>query len=285
VQDLKIIAEDGNTYGLFGATSPIKTVFLDGAGVPPVRRILEKSPLQHGALDRGFRYDTRKMTLQLLLHDLSLAQVDNLRDTLAKIFSSTETALKLRATRDDGGVRQIDCYLDGFMDFAMTEQLGASQKVSIPLVAPDPLWYNPTQQSSTTTFGTSPKTIVIPLTGLTGEDWPIIDVTGPVTALNVSHALPGDTILFSTAIPSGETFRIDLRPGYKTVRRTSDNANRLSYVNPSYIGAFSSLRIVSEKVIKSLNPSLSSQTLTFSGSGLSGVGSITVYWYQRYLSL
>ena len=48
-----------------GSGQTISMLYLDGTGVSPVRRILEKAPFQHGMSDRGYRNEPRRMTLAL----------------------------------------------------------------------------------------------------------------------------------------------------------------------------------------------------------------------------
>lgn len=285
LQGVHIITEDDVEVPLMG--TEIHFVFLDGAGIPAVRRILEKSPLQHGASDRGFRLEPRRMTLQLFLDGANPAQTDSLRDRIAYLFAPTNSALRLKATRDDGQVRQIDCYVDGAIEFAQSTRIGAGQPVTIPLIAPDPTWYEPTQIISTKTLTDGVSTLDLTIAGMTWDDWPIIDITGPLDAGFILQHTPGDELLqFSSAIPNGETFRIDLRPGQKTVLRTSDNANRMSYLNPLTISAFSEMRILGEKATRATNAFWSTtNTFTFNAAGTSGASKVDVRWYRRYLSL
>lgn len=284
INDLQLIAEDGVTYALLGRQGPVHMVYLDGVGLPSVRRILEKSPLRDGAVDRGFRLEPRQMTLSLYLDGLDEQQTDDLRDGLAKIFSPTDTPLKLRATRKDGEIRQIDCYLNGLLDFPGSARMGKGQPVTIPILAPDPTWYYPTQQT-VTIAGLAVGTI--PLADYTADDWPIIDMTGPITNPSIEHGAGGsiENLTIVGSIPGGETWRFDLRSGYKTLRRTSDDANRMSYMNTATISAFSTMRILGTKAAQAQYAGAPSNTFTITGSGTTGATSTVIYWYKRYLSL
>jgi hypothetical protein len=226
-----------------------------------------------------------------MLNGNNLSHADALRDQIANWFGPSNSPLKLRATRDDGAIRQIDCYIDGFIDFPqnISERMGTGQKVTIPLVAPDPSWYFPTQQTSTMTLVNGTNNLDLTIAGMTADDWPIIDITGPLNSgFEIQHAPGDESIIFSSAIPSGSTFRIDLRPGEKTVRRTSDNANRMSYINTASLGSFSEMRVMSERTTRATNTLSYTTTNRFvfgSAAGTSGATTATVYWYKRYASL
>lgn len=282
---LQVIAEDGNTYNLYSGQNPADLLALDGAGVATVRRITQRTPLQNGVTDRGFRLEPRKMTLALYIKQDTEPLADAMRDKLAYIFGPTITPLKLLATRLDGTQRQIDCFVDGTLDFPQSERLGASQKIMVPLTAPDPTWYDPAQVNSTTSLSAMPVTTTnYSTTGITADDWPVFQITGPVTNLVITHAPVGDAIDFTgTTIPGGETWTVDLRPGYKTVYRNSDNANRLYAVTTSSVRYFGTLRMLNQKLAASYSVAYNRFALT--GSVTTGASSFTVKYYKRYLSL
>jgi hypothetical protein len=267
--------------------TPLRFVHLDGVGLAPVRRILEKAPLQHGATDRGFRLDPRKLTLLLYIEGIDEQHADRLRDQIAYLFGPTDAPLTLRATRDDGEVRQIDCHVDGEVDFAMSQRVGRGQRVVIPLVAADPTWYETEQQVANHAITNGTTHLDITATGATWEDWPVIDITGPLnTSFGLRHENADSWIFFSEAIPAGQTFRLDFRPGYKTVKRVSDGANRISYVSPEYLLGFSEFKIMHPKQAAANAPSLNgANRLTFQATGTSGASSATIRWYRRFLSL
>ena len=141
IQNLQVIAEDGVTYQLYGG-SPARFMALDGVGIPPMRRIIQKSPLQHGATDMGFRLEPRRMTLTLYVDADTTLQGDAFRDKLTHIFLPTNDPLRLVITKKNGALRQIDCYLDGQIDYPMSGRIGASHSVIVPLIALEPAFYN-----------------------------------------------------------------------------------------------------------------------------------------------
>lgn len=285
LQTLQVITEDGGAYNLYSGQNPADMMFLDGAGMATVRRISQRTPLQNGVVDRGLRLEPRKMTLGLFVRQETEPLADVMRDRLAYIFGPTNTALQLRATRLDGTQRQIDCFVDGTMDFPQSGRMGASQKVLVPLYAPDPTWYDPTRQAVTQSLSSLPLTgTQIPAAGISADDWPVIEVTGPITDMKISHSPVGDNIdLTGATIPGGETWVFDLRPGYKTIVRQSDNANRIQYLVVGSIRYFGTLRILNQKLTAAYGQTFNRFSVT--GSGTTGASSITTRYYKRYLNL
>lgn len=285
LKNLELITEDGIVNPIMGTS--LRFVHLDGVGLPHVRRILEKAPLQHGATDRGFRLEPRKMILHLYLEGTDTRHADELRDRIAQLFGPTDAATTLQITRDDGAIRRIDCHVDGEVDFPTSRREGRGQPVVIPLVAPDPTWYETTQQVTNHTIPNGNSSLDITATGATWEDWPVIDLTGPLDDnFGFQHVNSNAWIFFSGAIPNGETFRLDLRPGYKTIRRTSDNANRMSYIYPDYLTGFSEFRIMHPKLAAATDPNLGgANRFFFQAAGTSSASAATFYWYRRFISL
>jgi len=137
---------DGTTYSLSDG-NPFKLLGISGIGNAPVRRLEERGPFQDGSTDIGYRLDARLMNLNIQIAATSLSAADTHRDTLGLIFNPRGGRLiLLRCTRDDGAVRQIDCYAVNMVD--MPAELGqrdlSAQRVGVQLKAPNPIWYNPT---------------------------------------------------------------------------------------------------------------------------------------------
>lgn len=281
--NLQVVAEDGITYNLYSGKNPADLMFLDGAGMAEVRRISQRLPLQNGVTDKGFRLEPRKMTLALFVNKDTELDADLMRDKLAYIFGPTITPLQLKATRLDGTVRAIDCFVDGQMDFPQSDRLGASQKILVPLYAPDPTWYDPTRQSQTVNLSSGTGAINVTAAGLTADEWPVFEVTGPITNLRILHNPVGDELQITGTIPSGETWEFDLRPSYKTVKRMSDGANRLNFLVTGTVRYMSTLRILGEKLTRSYIQTANSFTVT--GTSTTGASQIVLRYYKRYLSL
>ncbi len=131
--------------------SPFRMEALRGGGIVSARRLSERGPLQHGDTDLGVRLQPRTITLSLNFSAASATALDTARDELNTIFKPVgETAVnypvQLRVTRDDGGVRQLDCYQTGPADIPLIpiNRPGNLHRAVIQLRASDPLWYDPT---------------------------------------------------------------------------------------------------------------------------------------------
>lgn len=141
---------NGTTYNL-SDRNPFDVVTVTGVGSAPVRRLSQRGPLQNGETDIGFRLDPRSINLVLAFAPATLALADAARDTLARIFGPRQSIpVQLRYTRDDAAVRQLDCYAVGMVDMPVTEEdrVGVLQRVAVQLVAPEPLWYDPSLNTS-----------------------------------------------------------------------------------------------------------------------------------------
>lgn len=282
LKNLEVIAEDGVTYNLF--TGNIHFVYLDGTGIPPINRLLDKSPLQHGATDRGYRIDPRPMTLHLTID----GNADASRDYIAKLFSPTDSPLTLKITRDDGAVRYIDCFTNGAADFPMSSRVGQMQHVDIELIAPNPSFYNITQQTAGGVITDGANNYTLDVTGLTYEDWPIIDITGPVDAATAIIIQPtAQTITLANAIAAGDTYRFDFRQGQKSVTLVSSGANKLAEITTGSLAYFADFRILPEKAAYALGGATyaTSNKIIVTPTGTTGASAAAIYWTKRYLSL
>lgn len=242
------------TYNLSGR-NPYAFISLTGQGLPPIRRIKERGPQQHGSTDVGFLLDERMLTLALLITGSTLADLDTYRDNLAEILKPlSSTPIKLRITRDDGAIRQIDCNTVGIVDFPNTlqERIGPSQMVIAQFEAADAIPYDPTLQNIVFdtsggrgyavpieidlayTTGTSIDNIISLTYGGKWEVYPKIYVTGPAEDLVITNQTI-DTVLDFTGhvIPALETYEIDLRYGFKTVTDSSGSRQNAALTDES----------------------------------------------------
>lgn len=142
---------NGTSYTL-NDRNPFDVVSVQGIGIAPTRRLTQRGPLQHGETDIGYRLDPRQINLVLAFATTQLSYADGLRDTIAHIFGPGHK-VQLRCTRSDASVRQIDCYTVGLTDMPITDddRVGAFQRTAIQLVAPNPLWYDPTAEQGSIT--------------------------------------------------------------------------------------------------------------------------------------
>jgi hypothetical protein len=235
-----------------------------GFGLPGVRRLQVRGPLQHGATDVGFRLEPRIIQLVLLAYGEDAQGYFDRRDELLYIFSPRDEAIKLRFTRPDGRVRQIDAFYQDGLGLDSSDRLaGFSQRVGVTLTCPDPTWYDP--QTVTVNFGISAGSgaFDVPLTvpvqvgtsdldqvksvvyAGTWDAFPVLTVYGPVTDLVLVNQVSGDTLDFTgSSIAAGDYYTIDTRYGSKRVYRNGAIAdNRIAELSTdSDLASFRLLR-------------------------------------------
>lgn len=284
----------GNTTYTLNDGAPFSLISAANIGMAPVRRLSERGPYQHGDSDTGFRLEPRVITLALFASADTLAEMDTHRTTLQTAFRPRSTPIKLRATRDDGAIRQIDAYTLNQLDWPHggEDRIGASQRMALQLRCPDPAWYDPTsllltlENASSSASGymvpVSIPTIfdsgsdidatdTINYTG-TWPDYPIIYLVGPLTNPVLTHITLGLTLDFTgITIASGKTYTIDLRYGYKTVI-DGDGAN-----------AIDELTADSDLAEFRLEPG--DNDINLVASGATGASSVRLLYTLRYAGL
>jgi hypothetical protein len=271
----------GTTY-LIGPALGLKHISLDGTGVPGVNR--KFSPYaSDGGYDDGFQLATRRMIWKLNISAETEAEFDTVRALVFTVFRPLQNPYKLKVTRADGAVRQIDCFVDGSIDIALGN--GFTAIVTVPLVAPDPLWYDPTQVIAT--FNTFPATSFTINYAGTWYEWPIIRIDGQLADLYMINTI-GTSVPFGTrqgeldmrpsGIVFGEYYIFDTRPAQKTVVDSS-GANVLNVALPTF-NRFPEFRLWPEPWNVG-----GSNVITVS-HGTAGAGaSVEFQYYNRYIAL
>lgn len=199
---------------------------ISGIGIPSIVRDIQRHPNIEGAIDHGYKLEPREINLNLYYSVASAAAADARRDAIYKIFRPFDLASHLKITRDDGTVRQIDVHTIGITDLPMGERVGHDQAFNVRLLAPNPIWYHPTQVTlSLTPSVPSPWGSNFNYAGA-WETYPIIKVYGAVTGFSLSSTIvtEGDTTVYSLGtwnIPAGDVLTFDLRPGYKTIKNAA----------------------------------------------------------------
>lgn len=285
LQAVSIITQDGEEHSLFGG-GICRFVGLTGVGNPDVRRIEERTPLQHGVVDLGYRLEPRQMQLSLMIARESAADADVARDQISTIFSPHDLPLRLRVRRDDGAIRQIDCHVNGPIDFPTQDRQAGAQRVIVPLIANEsPLWYEPTEYSTEASFSMGGASLSVAGSLMTWEEWPILEFVGPQTDPTIQWNHPTTIMYIVGTIASGETWRMDLRPRHKTFYRVSDGANRLGTVNITTIPAFSIMSIKPLKWLKAFNTVYTQSDFIVSATGTDSNSRIRIRYYRRFISL
>lgn len=198
---------------------------ISGIGLPPITRDLQRHPNIEGALDHGYTLEAREMMLNLYYNVSSAAAADARRDAIYKIFRPFQDPLRLKVTRDDGAIRQLDVHTVGMLDLSMSDRVGYDQGFNVRLLAPNPIWYEPNQYTATITPSATSWLSNLVYTG-EWEEYPVIKVYGAVTGFSMSSTITtaSDTVTYSTGVLSvsaGDVFTFDLRPGYKTLKNSA----------------------------------------------------------------
>lgn len=280
-----ITPDASNTVWNLTGGGPLDTVSLDGVGVPNIDRQIQDFANQHGGLDYGFRLKPRELTLDLFYNATNDAAADALRDTIYSIFQPYDYPLKLKITRDSGDVRQIDCHTVGMVDTPESKRIGASLQFTVRLLAPNPVWYDPT--SITHTFipvaASGASTTTITYAG-GWEEYPIIKLYGFLQAPQLSTTLvtPGGTVTYTINIAgnvnAGDVWTIDLRPGYKAMT-TSAGVSRLGDL------VSSGGKLMDFRLFQAPLKAGGSNTLTLSYTSKDASAKMEVIYYKRYLGI
>lgn len=143
--------------------SPYGLLYAKGMSGAVVRRVTERGPAQVGDTDVGFRLEPRIIELTIGFYATTDAILDGYRDSLTQFFKPlTSTVINLTVTRDDGAIRQLDCYtVDEIkIDWVKEHRAGHFHNATIKLRAPEPAYYNPT-----------PGTVTVSGSAGTATDW------------------------------------------------------------------------------------------------------------------
>ncbi len=257
---------------------------ISGIGIPNVQRDIQRHPNIEGAIDHGYRLEPREINLNLYYNVANEALADTRRDAIYKIFRPFDAPLKLRVTRGDGSVRQIDVHTIGVTDLSSAERVGNDQGFSVRLLAPVPIWYYPTQQSVTINPGITNWGFNLAYTG-TWDDYPIIKVIGSATnfSLQIVVTTADDVTTYNLGtwtVPAGDTFTFDLRPGYKTVKNNA-GVSQLGYgaAENTFIFLYG-MRLFADPImpggVNLLNGFFTAKDANHR---------VQVLWYNRYLGL
>ncbi len=222
---------DGDDYIVTG---------IDGLASAPISRITETGPMQHGASDRGYRLQPRRIALGIAARGGTDAEWFARRQLLQSILRVSDNPVKLRVTAGESPnqiVRQIDCYPDGEMEMPRDQGLASRWvRAAFDLLAPDPTWYDPAAVAHVFALGGSGQAMDIPLeipwqigasaidsqltiayTG-TWDAYPLITIEGPITDCVITNSALGDKLDFTgVTIDTGEKRIVDCRYGYKSV--------------------------------------------------------------------
>lgn len=207
---LTAIASSGSV--VLSDSNPYKLRTINGFDGAEIRRVMSQGPAQDGYTDLGYRLNTREIELVIGYRGTADATVDTYRDTLNGIFKPlASTPINLRYVRDDGEVRQVDCYVTGQPKISLIPDFrpGHYQEATIRLRAADPAWYEPTPGTVTVT-GTAGLSANWWLAGGAidssyhlmhggtvglGSAWTYAGTLGTATSFTIALRMPQETIV------------------------------------------------------------------------------------------
>jgi hypothetical protein len=284
-----------NSYSVSSGTSFWRIEDTDLA-FPPIRRLEEYGPLQHGTTDLGFRLNPRIITLRL--KSAAQTTIGNLytnRATLIDYFKPTNnTPIQVRYTLDNGNVRQIDCYTVAFKADER-DRSGFVQTYTIALKANDPLFYDPVQRAVTwSTMGSGfAVPLAVPVAVGTGPaindiyrinysgtfpSYPIIVLTGPMNGPIVKNLVTGDKLDFTGFyLPGNYSITIDTRFGFKTVKDSNGVTQLGKLSRDSALGSF---RLETDPNV----PNNINSILIEAANVKTGAQAV-MYYYSKYIGL
>jgi len=288
-------AETLNLHELI--TQGVMRLAESNVGLPPVRRLTERGPQQHGDTDVGYRLDPRVITLLVLLDSIDdVSSYWGLRRMLQSMLKPSNVPLALRYTLPTGDMREIAVTYAGGLSFDSAERTGTMHRAAIQLRAADPIWYNPIQ--STFAFalpvgvnnwpmpwvipwGIGTTTLNATLAVTNGGDWeayPIITIIGPITNAKITNVTTNETLDFTGyTITGGTTITIDTRYGYKTVTDQTGTSQIDKLLAGSSLATF--------KIAADPDALSGTNIINVTGTGSTGATSITIQYHERYTGL
>lgn len=274
--------------------NPFYLIDHSGLGVPPVKRIEQVTPLQHGTTDRGYHMDARDIVLMLQIWGEDEADFYEKRAKAVKLFLPTAAEGYLLIIFDDGSQYLINGYIIGGVEFGGNNRAFLTQTIPLVIHCPDPTFWS-WQGSIVCDFdigGSSTDACTIPATipmavgsssintsqdityyG-TADSYPTIAVTGPIANLYIENTLTGEALDFTgTTIAAGEQVTIDLRRGAKTVTDTTSGANKISYLAKG--SDLTTFKIAAQK----------QNTIQIWGSSVTDATSVRIRITQRFIGI
>jgi len=266
----------------------------DGFGIPAVRRIAERGPLQHGDTDIDYRLEARTIQLVLSLLPSSWTRHYVMRDALMRMLAPM-AVLQLRFTLPDNSQRQLDCFLSGKMSLASDDMVGKTIKVGFTLRSASPAWYDPTIVSVNFALAGAGEAWIIPwaipwpignsaldnvkniVYGGSFETYPVIYINGPITNPIIENETTDEKLDFTgISIALGDTYTIDCRYGYKTVLDNAGTNKIADLTTDSDLATFH---------LKAPDDGSASETNTVrvTGTGLTDQTNVLFTYYTQYL--
>lgn len=221
----------------------------EGFESAPVSHNMTKAPYQNGKTLIDTNFEERKsLSIEFEIQAATRNLLQARRRIVTKHFNPKLGLGNLVYTDDDGNVFYIDCVAEDIMMPGGDARGRTFQKVVIPLVAPNPFWYNPVQEnyelvsfsgglsfpfSFPINFGTVQDTRIIINNG--NVETPVLIVfKGEIVDPEIENETTGEIISVVRTVNDGDQLWINTEYGNKYVRLYSGGAftNSFEYVDP-----------------------------------------------------
>lgn len=267
-----------------------------GFGMPEVSRVTQQGAFQEGVTDLGYNIGGKTITLTLLINGTDKANYRYIRQLTAMFFRPRKTALTLRFTDDLLQVYEIGVhYLKG-LEYDSSDRHAFMQKIAIVLFAPNPFWYNPTQQVFVYGVGGAAGNFSFPITfpvtfgvSTLNQDkiieyngswkaYPTITINGPIVNPVITNTSTDEKLDFTgLTLNSGESIVINTDYGYKTVTK-NDGSNLISSLSTD--SDLATFHIASDdEVIDARN------NINVTGSGINSSTEIYIRYYENFIAI
>lgn len=264
---------------------------LTGMGDIPVEYQATAGYMQHGSTVRSWRLTPRTLSFQWR-HDVRRKNtLPDVRAELLDVLNPEAGMVTYQRVLSSGQRRNIDGWLQGGLSLADAGD-GSGFDIEMALECPDPVFYDPTQQTVVLAGGYS-KALAFPMAfGVSGDDafwfdsptiarstitytgnwrsYPVITISGPYTSVTVRNHTTGASFTLSVAIGSGETVIVDLTPGALSIVDGLGNSLLSHRTGGTFTGWY-------------LQPG--DNDILVTGSGTSLLTTFTLTYFRRFIAL
>lgn len=288
------ITQDSTVYELH--IPPGRALIHDtGTGMPEIEYVTQRGPFQDGETVKDYFLRPRMVELRYRRNCCSREEYWECRAELLDILRPNRGATgtirlpqgTLRKILPDGSKRDLTvCIQQGPKFEAQRNSEWDSWSIDeiLRFIAYNPIYFDPDGRSQSFGQGgalTFPITFPIVFSSFGNTvtlmyegswiEYPVIVITGPLTATSIVNLTTGESIGFNYNVPAGRTVTIDLSYGVKSV--TLDDGTNL-------IGAITSS---SDFATFHLQPG--SNIVQVFGSGAGAGTALTINWLSRYIGI
>lgn len=268
-----------------------------GYGAPPISWQTRRGYKQHGQTEIDYTLSQRAITVDLVqVHAPDRQQYWDNRTRLHEFLRPNRGGpMTLVLTTPNGDQRAITVRPDPGLNFPGSRDNAWGIAETLPFIAFDPIWFDPTEIALTMTGGVGdhlefPITFPIQfgaggITLTTGdiayagswESYPVITLTGPYTLATIQNVATGVSIDMVVAINVGEQRIITLTPGAQNVV-DADGGDRFNELGPNS-------NLIDFNIRPDPEAADGTQEITVNFTGGSGASAVSMAYNTRYFAL